>query len=94
MEDLIRREDAIDVLCDKCSIGAFEYGVCRYMFNGECAEVNGIKDIPTVEPKRGEWIPIGIKMSVFECSECGTIKRLKSNFCPRCGAEMREREGE
>ena len=29
----------------------------------------------------------------YECSECGYIKRGgKSNFCPNCGADMRERE--
>ena len=52
---------------------------------------------PTIEPerKKGWWIEhnphkwgLGI---VFECSECGEkIDCEPSNFCPNCGADMRE----
>ena len=61
---------------------------------------NAIDDAPTIEPKRGEWIPV--KASIYpygndvKCSVCG--HRMGSsfgyNFCPMCGADMREREGE
>ena len=42
----------------------------------------------------GEWEYTGIEdevyASLFVCSECGTTDFL-SNFCPNCGADMRER---
>lgn len=63
---------------------------------------------PTIDIDRsqGEWIDKGWKGDwqfetdgrgncwyEYECSECGYIKRGgKSNFCPNCGADMRERE--
>ena len=51
--------------------------------------------IPQPERKKGMWIEhnphkwgLGI---VFECSECGEkIDCEPSNFCPNCGADMRE----
>ena len=54
------------------------------------------------EPKRGEWIAKTENChSHWVCSECGAWALLEyneqmclSNFCPNCGADMREREGE
>ena len=61
----------------------------------ECADM--VDEQPTIEPqrKKGMWIEhnphkwgLGI---VFECSECGEkIDCEPSNFCPNCGADMRE----
>lgn len=67
----------------------FQYEIATESMNILAIALNADRKTEQTEPKRGEWIPIGIKRSVFECSECGTIKRLKSNFCPRCGADMR-----
>ena len=50
-----------------------------------------VKDQPTIGPerKKGKWIPwYG---SVYMCSECRAV-REKENFCPRCGADMRNNE--
>ncbi len=49
-----------------------------------------------IEPKRGEWIEEhedGHGVWVGTCNLCGKTSRV-SNFCPNCGADMREREGE
>lgn len=51
---------------------------------------------PTIEPKRGEWIRTE-RMGTFklyDCSVCGIHIEAPWNFCPNCGADMREREGE
>ena len=71
-----------------------------------------IEHQPTIEPKRGEWIPCskeglaltelmrreGRKWYGYKCSNCNFIYKgnalLEFNFCPNCGADMREREGE
>ena len=50
---------------------------------------------------KGEWISI-IEVNDFGetyqagiyCSECGETFGHETNFCPYCGADMREREGE
>ena len=51
----------------------------------------------TIEPKRGEWIPI-IEGNEFGepyqsgiyCSECGETLGYEANYCPNCGAKMKE----
>ena len=62
-----------------------------------------------IEPKRGEWIGYNADKGVdwlrsdgepifLVCNKCyGTVMNNTSahwNFCPNCGADMREREGE
>ena len=54
-----------------------------------------------VDRPKGEWMPI-IEANEFGeayqagiyCSECGETLGREANFCPNCGASMREREGE
>lgn len=55
-----------------------------------------IDQAPTIEPKRGEWINVSGSWSPNEkCSVCGeVVHEYNYNFCPYCGADMREREGE
>lgn len=60
-----------------------------------------ISHAPTVKKRKtGEWIR---KISVVdcatfvgdECSQCGYFKSMgQANFCPNCGADMRERREE
>lgn len=57
-----------------------------------------IKDIPdanVVERKTGKWVEqpkdfdlCGVEY--FACSGCGFECQLTYNFCPNCGADMRE----
>ena len=54
------------------------------------------------ENVRGEWIDDGIHgdwawetdghgvcWQIWKCSRCGRGTKIRSNFCPSCGAEMR-----
>lgn len=109
-EDLIRRSDAIKaiaslhILADEEKIFKVYADNPHSMttdFEGTLIDaINAIKSIPTIEPKRGEWkrriVDSGFNAD-WVCSECGY--RVKTdfanyNFCPNCGADMREREGE
>ena len=53
-----------------------------------------IMDIPTADVRpvvRGKWEHFG--SDVFRCSECGygiQPWNIGVNFCPNCGADMRE----
>lgn len=58
-----------------------------------------IRKIPAadvVERKRGEWDARVMKdigtYTVYWCSECNCFSYFKHNFCPNCGADMREGE--
>ena len=51
------------------------------------------------EPKRGRWLETdyvdGDDRPMYRCSECGYLFNWTGwNFCPNCGADMREREDE
>lgn len=51
---------------------------------------NAIDEAPTIEPKRGEWLPD--ENGDFRCTNCGRIAEwefFEDNFCPNCGADMR-----
>ena len=53
-----------------------------------------IDEAPTVEPKQGEWIyHKEWKFNgecAFECSKCGMGTDVDYNFCPNCGARLKE----
>lgn len=41
--------------------------------------------------KTGHWIDHQMDRWIYaKCSECKTIHDVKSNYCPNCGADMRE----
>lgn len=86
-EDLIRRSDAIDVLYQYQE--SVEMGIKSFPL-----AVKAMNDIPTIEPKRGEWIEINIKDYKAKCSHCGTWSPIMGNFCPNFGAEMRGKDNE
>lgn len=52
-----------------------------------------IDDAPTIEPKRGRWIPVDNGHHV-RCSECGRCGFASDNFCPNCGADMKGADDE
>lgn len=91
MSDLIKRSDAIKALY-------------KYNFVSKDVIEREIKAIPTADRPRGEWIkyaPEDIGCYNCECSLCRErffIPLRKGevpySFCPNCGADMREREGE
>ncbi len=84
-DDLIRREDAIDVLIETIAPPSLTLDTL----------VMRIDSIPSAQPKRGEWVPHKLEKGYDSidkdvCSECGG--RFNDawlfNFCPNCGAKM------
>ena len=86
--------------CENC----IHYGVC--VVNSYCHEPCGYyeEDRPrgewkefTVSTYRGtdEWgEPKWGKGKKFICKRCGRRTVIRENFCPNCGADMRQKEGE
>lgn len=103
MSDMIYRQDVIKILeeLSACKDFGVEIGTDEETFIGKYEAITLISDLPTIEPKRGEWIEwIDCEGEVFwKCSACGqaseaSVAGILYKFCPFCGADMREREGE
>ena len=86
--------------CDGCS--ALEQG-CRPFEGPICGTVMLLSDQPTVDAKpvvHGRWLDSldesGKLVNCWRtCSVCGKQWSKRTNYCPNCGADMRERsEGE
>lgn len=76
MDDLIKRQDAINACLD---------GWCACV--KDC--VDEIKKLPSAEPvqKTGKWNDIGGVIR-WGCPICHHAYEVKSNYCPNCGARM------
>ena len=52
-----------------------------------------VEELPPVTPTRpkGHWIGyVRSNGTVYHCEKCGRKTVVKENFCPNCGADMRE----
>lgn len=84
MSDLIRKQDAIDV-------------VHYYIESGyKCDIFQELKNLPSAESvrKTGKWIKDETGYGFWNCSECGFVSEafcanILYNYCPNCGADMR-----
>lgn len=84
MDDTIYRQAAID----------------RVLATGYADQIKDnilliLRLLPSAQPecKKGKWINHWIApredMLVFKCDQCGKISDGRHNFCPCCGADMR-----
>ena len=85
MDDLISREMAIDAV--------------RNYPDDLISQLTAIEDLPSAEPepKTGEWREhifdgfMGCRPRALRCTRCNYISLSAYNFCPWCGADMRQR---
>lgn len=79
--ELIRKYDAYG--CGYCHQGGEEYPEAFEM---------AAKALEA-EPQHGQWIDEQDGRWIYaKCSLCGTVHNTKTNYCPHCGADMREVE--
>lgn len=80
MNDLIRRKDVLKIIKDR-----------TYDLHSPIQQrlmLNAIKNIPTAEPKVGEWIN-DTNYSGWTCTNCDYHDgNATDNYCPNCGAKM------
>jgi hypothetical protein len=77
--DCISRQAAIDALRD----ATFDFEACKTV----------LEQLPPAQPKRGKWIiKDDTERFIAQCNCCRYIEdsRKIKNFCPNCGADMRE----
>lgn len=87
MSDLISRSKLIEEL-QKCFVN-------NSIHKNNLAEI--LANLPTVEAKpvvHGKWVHSGLLFEADYCSICTTpiYNTEGMNFCPNCGADMREKE--
>jgi rubrerythrin len=60
-----------------------------------------VQDAPTIQPQRmrGRWKrtyldheAMGERPSIFYCSACNQCIAYPTNYCPSCGADMKEEQ--
>ena len=83
MSDLISRQDAIKEI---------KRNAYRHTYIEQIIGI--IENLPSAEPKKGEWIkqsdPNSKLFDWYLCSECGSVIGMDdANFCSNCGADMR-----
>jgi len=96
-EDAISREAAITAVKDLEERDIETYG-CKIPEGFDATEaIKALRELPSVNPasKTGKWIVDDIYYQI-RCMQCGHISPMtyKWNFCPFCGAEMREGDEE
>ena len=88
MSDLIRREDAIDVIQKWFAFADDEVG-CNCL-------TDNINSIPSADRPKGEWIRTG-RTNIYggievQCSNCGDkvmVQHIEDEwYCRHCGADM------
>ena len=50
------------------------------------SDIKGMKAADVAPVRHGRWKRYGKNLG--ECSECGEIVSVRSNYCPNCGAKM------
>lgn len=82
MGDYIDRESYCKTIC-RCDREYCDKEKCQ-IWTAPVADVR-----PVV---RGRWRWVGQDRwnDCYECSQCGKMNTDNSNFCPNCGADMRE----
>jgi len=81
MGDLISRQDVIDIIMGD--------GLYCDTYADKVYSAERIKNIPTVEPKKGEWMLMSDCDGEY-CSLCGREGYSGMYYCPNCGARMTE----
>ena len=100
-DDLISRQSVIRWVKTECN----PYGKPTLDFESGKKVIEHLEQMPSADRPQGEWvdaeIPLesGDTMPIQVCNLCKTFYPLAytgggHRFCPNCGADMREREGE
>jgi rubrerythrin len=94
-DDLVKRSDAMQV--------ALWFSTSELKYSRQFVK-RRVMEIPTAEPKRGEWIfktvfpndKSEFPMGYLVCSVCGShhSNSTPCNYCDNCGADMRDKDDE
>lgn len=85
----LEKGNDLAVDCNNCKNNCYRGDETSY-----CATSDGMCHYECEEPRKGHWIKVTYNTGrlVCECDRCGWQQKLYTNFCPNCGADMREVE--
>lgn len=92
MSEYISREAALRANCYFCSAHLKDDSPC----DEKCADYMKFMEIPAADVRpvvRATWRRYSPFTDTYECSNCGEQvidQQFRTNFCPNCGAAMRE----
>lgn len=83
--------------CNECEYGTYSESGEAWSCECERRDADAAAAIEALQaevPKRGEWIYDGkfAELHKFYCSKCKRTEFRMSDFCPNCGADMRDTE--
>ena len=86
--------DELSVLQERFANGmGWRDGEYEEALNEAIELINKMSSADVVEVKHGKWKAIKTKFGFcFYCDQCGMLSYWVANFCPHCGADMRERK--
>ena len=93
MDDFISRAEAVALAMEYCPD---DDGVCSKAGHDLRELLDDLESAPPADVRpvvRGEWVEEKGRLYRWHCSECGYVigvARMDANFCPNCGADMRE----
>lgn len=86
--DILRTAEHNYIATEEALTRSADYG------KGLLKEIEQLKKADVQSVKRGHWIEIagygGWSETYYQCPECNTTEYIPSNFCPNCGADLRE----
>ena len=89
--DTVSRKAAMDAVCEE--LDSIDH-VPQWVFDRLTKKIENLP--PSPSRPHGQWIPSIChsdgehhEWCGYHCSECGEKTRLRHNFCPHCGADMR-----
>lgn len=88
MAEYIEREKAFDAVFAQFCASSDE---TEAALNAAIEEIRAIPAADVRPVVRGEWVQVMGKYDwMVKCSRCNGVPLETSNFCPNCGADMRE----
>lgn len=86
MAEYIEREAVLALLKDDREVCTYSKVELKYIR----ADIHYLPAADVQPVVRGEWRKIGKIGCIFVCSACDKTFPCKTDFCPNCGADMRE----
>lgn len=91
MAEYIEREAAIRAVCEVAQSPLIQMGLLSWagVVQKECREkIEAIPAVDVAPVRHGRWLPYSTKLCLYRCSECNSLPRDRTPYCPLCGAKM------
>ena len=96
--DLISRQAAIEAIDAVFPVDPMKSEYVKGIACGVALAKTYVEQLPSAQPerKKGKWTGVeGLAgIGIFVCDQCAGFALMETDFCPNCGADMREERRE